>query len=96
MIKVVAKNYVKEEKIEEFLKLAEELIEITRKNDEGCISYELYQDLQNKGILTMLETWENGEALKKHSQSEHFTRIVPMLSQFSEKPGETNMYNKVK
>jgi quinol monooxygenase YgiN len=94
MIKVIAKNFVKKENIDEVLKLSKELVDETVK-EEGCISYEMYQDVKDNNILTMIENWENKEVLAKHSQSEHFQRIVPLMSSYMEKPAEMNLYTKV-
>ena len=94
MIKIIAKNFVKKDKIEEVLKLSKELVKATVK-EKGCISYEMYQDVKDNTIRTMIETWENKETLTSHSQSEHFQRIVPAMSAFMEKPAEMNIYNKV-
>ena len=81
------------DKVEEVLKLAKELVEETVK-ENGCISYETYQDIKENNILTMIETWDNKEALSMHLKSEHFQRINPIMSTFMEKPAEMNMYNK--
>jgi len=43
-IRVVAKNYVKPEKVQEFMDLCKNLVEATLK-EEGCIEYGLYQEL---------------------------------------------------
>ena len=94
MVKVVAKNYVEEDKIEEYLKLCKELVEETRK-EEGCIKYELYQDEKDPTILTMIEEWQSMEVLDKHMISEHLTRIVPMLGKFRTKNSDINKYNKL-
>lgn len=94
MIKVVAKNFVQEDKINEVIELHKELVEMTRKED-GCIKYEMYQDEQDAKVLTMIEEWENRQALEKHLESEHFTRIIPMLSKFMLKETEMNVYNKL-
>ncbi|AGX42177.1 putative quinol monooxygenase [Clostridium saccharobutylicum] len=94
MIKVVAKSNVKHDKIEEVLKLAKELAEITVK-EEGCIKYEMYQDENDETILTMIEEWESRDALNKHMESEHFKRIVPMMGALREKSGEINIYKRV-
>ncbi|KHD36697.1 antibiotic biosynthesis monooxygenase [Clostridium acetobutylicum] len=95
MVKVVAKNFIKEEKIEDVLKVAKELVELTVAKDKGCIKYEMYQDLKDKTILTMIEEWESMECLQKHMQSEHFKKLVPMMGEYSKKQGETNIYTKV-
>lgn len=94
MVKVVARNYIQEHKIEEVIELYKELVELTRK-EEGCIKYELYQDEKDKKIVTMIEEWENREALEAHLKSEHFTRIVPMLGKFRLKETDMNVYNKL-
>lgn len=94
MIKVVAKHYVFSDKVEEVIELSKELVAATVK-EEGCISYGMYQDVKDSTILTMLEEWESVEALKKHSESEHFKTLVPKIVKFMEKPTEMNVYNKV-
>lgn len=94
MIKVVAKKFVNEGKVEEVIKLYEELVQETRK-EEGCIKYELYQDETEPRILAVIEEWENKDALNKHMNSEHFTRIVPMIGELTEKKKDLNIYNKL-
>ncbi len=44
MIKVIAKNFIREDKINEFLESANKLVEASLK-EEGCINYELYHDI---------------------------------------------------
>ncbi|MDR5586427.1 MULTISPECIES: putative quinol monooxygenase [Clostridium] len=94
MIKVVARNFAKEDKINEIIELCKELVEITRK-EEGCIKYEMYQDEQDAKILTMIEEWENKHSLDKHLRSEHFTRIVLMMGKLMSKETDMNVYNKL-
>ena len=79
MVKVIAKFFVKEDKVEEFLKLAGELVEKSRK-EAGCANYNLVQDVNNQQILIMLEEWENAAILKTHMASAHFTTIIPKMS----------------
>ena len=93
MIKVVAKGYFYEDKIETAIKIYEELVEKTRK-EEGCISYCLYRDIKDSSILTMIEVWESQEALDKHMKTEHFTKLVPMIGKLR-KSSELNIYELV-
>jgi quinol monooxygenase YgiN len=79
MVKVIAKFFVKEDKVEEFLKLASVLVEESRK-EEGCVSYNLLQDVSNPQILIMVEEWESAKILKTHMASAHFTSIIPKMS----------------
>ncbi|WMW22822.1 putative quinol monooxygenase [Methanolobus mangrovi] len=93
-IKVVAKHYVKPEKIEDYIGLSKELVKETLK-EEGCIEYGLYQDLKNPLILTMIEEWEDNNSLGRHFNSEHFKEIVPLMANLCEKETEINVYNKI-
>ena len=91
MITIVAKSVLKEGKVEDFKVITRELIEASRK-EAGCISYNLYQDVENHKILTFIEEWENLEAIERHNASEHFNRIVPQMSELREGPSEVNLY----
>lgn len=79
MVKVIAKFFVKEDKVEEFLKLASVLVEESRK-ETGCVSYNLLQDVSNPQTLIMVEEWESAKILKTHMDSAHFTSIIPKMS----------------
>lgn len=85
MIKVVAENKIKQDRIEEFLALASKLREETNAKDEGCIHYDLYRDKDDPSVLTFLEEWESMEALEKHMEAEHFKEIVPQFKPLVEK-----------
>ncbi len=92
-IRVVAKNYVKPEKIQEFIDLCKKLVEESIK-EEGCIEYGLYQELDNLGILTMLEEWCDESTLDKHLNSNHFREKFPLFLEYLEKETEINVYKK--
>ncbi len=95
MVKVVAKNYVQKDKVEDFISLAEKLVKATVQNDAGCIHYELFQDSSDPQVLTIIEEWESMDLLKQHMAAAHFKEIVPQFATLSEKPGETNLYQKL-
>jgi len=94
MIKVIAKNFAKEDKIEKVLELAKVLVETTVKED-GCIKYEMYQDEKNPSTLIMIEEWETIEALNNHMSSEYFKKIVPQMSECMDQKSELNICKKV-
>lgn len=94
MIKVVAKGLVKKNCLEKVLGLYQELVEKTR-SEEGCLSYELFQDTENPCILTMIETWENREFLDRHFQTAHFRELVPQISECREGKADLNVYTRV-
>jgi quinol monooxygenase YgiN len=95
MIKVTAKQTIKDGKREEYLVIAKMLVDETNKNDAGCIRYELFQDTSDPGIVTMFEEWEDQASLDKHLSSRHFNEIAPKLGELCSKPAELNMYKKL-
>ncbi len=95
MIKVVAKSLIKADKVEQYVSLAKKLVQETVQNDAGCIHYELFQDLSNPQILTMIEEWEDQNALDRHTAAKHFKEIVPFFKDLVEKPDEINLYQKL-
>ncbi|HNR03246.1 MAG TPA: putative quinol monooxygenase [Bacillota bacterium] len=94
MIKVVAKSFAKPDKLDKILKLSAEMVEKTVK-EEGCIKYELFQDIKAPEVLVIVEEWESEEALSRHMASEHFRRIVPQLNELREKASEVNILKKL-
>ncbi|WP_232308646.1 putative quinol monooxygenase [Methanosarcina lacustris] len=92
-IRVVAKNQVKPDKIQEYMDLCKNLVEESLK-EEGCIEYGLYQELENPGILTILEEWKDKNSLDEHLNSNHFKEIFPLLSEYLEKETEIDIYKK--
>ncbi|PXV87711.1 quinol monooxygenase YgiN [Lachnotalea glycerini] len=95
MIKVVAKQVIKADKIEEFLQAAKQLVQDTNQKDAGCISYDLYQDVSNSQVLTIIEEWENKESLDQHMKAEHFQKAMVVFKDFTEGEGEINLYQKL-
>jgi quinol monooxygenase YgiN len=95
MIKVVAKQYVKEGKLQEFLPVAQRLVEETNKNDPGCLKYEMYEDISNPLVVTVIEEWENQELLDRHMKSKHFLEAIPIIGTLCEKPADIALYKKL-
>ena len=80
MLKVIAKMNIAPEEEDAAVELAKELVAATLR-EEGCISYNFCKELDADDSFAMIETWESQEALDKHMQSEHFTRLLPQLQQ---------------
>lgn len=58
------------EKIAEVLPHLKALVDATYKND-GCITYDVAEDLYDKGLIRMSELWPDHESLEKHLQAPH-------------------------
>ncbi|MDD3219377.1 MAG: putative quinol monooxygenase [Lachnospiraceae bacterium] len=82
MLVVYAKCIVSGLNVENFLKLAKELIEETRKEPDN-VSYELIQDKTGKNVYAILERWPNQEALDAHMKTKHFTTLIPQIEKLA-------------
>jgi quinol monooxygenase YgiN len=94
MIRVVAKHFIKKNKVDEILKIYKILVDKSR-NDEGCISYELFQDIKDECILTIIEQWENKKALDNHLSDCDFKVLISKTSDLLEKKTEINIYKQI-
>lgn len=95
MIKIVARNTVKEDKKEELLSLVKELVEKSRA-EEGNISYDLWEDMNASNVLTFIEEWKDQAAIDKHNATEHYTRLVPQIGELTVSKGsECRVYTQV-
>ncbi len=67
----------------EALLAAIDLTEASR-NDEGCVAYDIFESATIPEHLMICETWRDEESLRRHSETEHFTRYVGLLRSISE------------
>lgn len=93
MIKIVSKNLIKEDKVEEFKSLMKELVEKSSA-EEGNIHYSLNVSINNPRMFTFIEFWRDQEAIDKHNATEHFQRLVPMMRSMRE-DSELDLYTEV-
>jgi len=91
-IRVVAKHIIKEDRLDDFIRLGKKLVESTNKEDWGCISYQLYQDMSNPHVVAMLEEWESQEAIDNHLKAKHFHDILPELAECLAGPSDFNNF----
>lgn len=91
MITIVAKSLVKEGCVEKFVEIAQEHVRESRK-EEGCISFNLYQDLKDKQIFTFIEEWENQGAIDKHNGTERIKALGPKMSEVRVEKAQINMF----
>ena len=95
MPKVTAKCQVKTDKISDFKKIAEKLVDETRAKDD-YISYELFQDSNNENIFMFIEEWDTQEKLDNHSATDHFNEFVDKINELLAKPIDILVMNLIK
>lgn len=94
MLKLIAEDFIQVDKIETVLPLYKELVEKTR-NECGCISYELHQDIKSLGHFIFVEVWADRAALDFHIESEHFQRLVPQIDKHKVENGRFTHMQKI-
>lgn len=94
MIKITAKSILKAGARDEFIAAATELVEKSRA-EPGNISYHLYEDIDDPATLTFIEEWKDQAAVDVHADSEHFQRIIPLLSDMTEEAIEITLYREI-
>ena len=58
---------------------------------KGCLSYEVFRDIEDKHVFNMIEEWESREDLDRHIQSEIFGVLLGTKSLLT-KPSEFNFH----
>ena len=51
------------------------MIEPARK-EEGCLSYDVFCDIEGKTVFNLIEEWETREDLDRHIRSERFSVLL--------------------
>ena len=69
--------------LEELKAVTDELVTKSR-TDDGNKGYDLFQSTTNPRDMIFCETWENQEALDKHSAAPHFTSAIPKILKMAE------------
>ena len=74
--------FIKSDKVDAFLEATKELIEKSRA-EEGCITYNLYQDVHDKTKFFFFEEWKNQAAIDYHFATEHFVDFGKLLEEIA-------------
>ena len=86
MLKVIAEDFIKPEFVEVVTPLYRELVDRTRE-EQRCISYDLFIDQKDAGHFVFIEEWPDHQALETHCQTEHFRRLVPLNDEYRRAEG---------
>ncbi|MDO9364613.1 MAG: putative quinol monooxygenase [Sphingopyxis sp.] len=86
MLKVIAQDFIKPDAVAVVLPLYRELVAATRM-EPLCIAYDLFEDQKDPGHFIFIEEWPDRAALDAHCQTEHFTRLVPLINTHQRQDG---------
>ena len=80
MIKIVAKQVIKEECVQDFIALAKELIAATVANDKGNVYYTLNVNTKVPNEYAIIECWEDQESIQNHMAQPHFQKATAAMA----------------
>lgn len=81
---VVAKIRSKEGCESSLFTQLEYLYEMTHQYDDGCIQYDLHQDVEDKRTFIFIETWQSQEYLAAHEVKEHYLETLRTIENLVE------------
>ena len=85
-IDVIAHLHAKPGREAELRQVLEGFVSPTR-NEDGCIRYDLFVDLDHPTKFTFIEEWASREAWEKHGQSSHITSGRKHFPELLSEPG---------
>ena len=71
LIKIVVKKYKKEEFLESM-----HMCEAKIRKQQGCLSFDLYQDAYEENIFRLMSEWESPGAMEKHFTTHEFEFLL--------------------
>ena len=81
MLLIIGRLQIKVEQLNEFLSYARGVVEEERKV-EGCIGFNILQDINQSDQFVMMEQWRDQAALDQHLQSEAYARNSAKMESF--------------
>lgn len=94
MLVVVAKITAKEDQIEAVKAGLEAVVAPTRA-EEGCLLYDLHQDIEHKNVFFFYENWDSPLHLDKHRLMPHMVNLGKTIKDLLEKHMEVNLLEKL-
>ena len=92
MIIIAGTATVNGEKIDAALPVIAKMVEATEQ-EEGCISYRIYQDPNSPTDFFIFEQWDNEEAFARHFQAEHMAEFSAQLPILLSAPMDVKRYD---
>ena len=85
MILVTLKMIVRSEKRMDLIETMRGMLEPARV-ERGCLSYCLYEDVENRNAFVLLEEWATQEDLECHIRTDNHLRLLTLMDLLSEQP----------
>ena len=82
---VTLRMIVRPERRGDFLETMRGMLEPARV-ERGCLSYRLYEDVENKNAFVLLEEWATQEDLERHIAKDSQRQLLALMDLLSEQP----------
>lgn len=93
-IRVVARFMAKPGRVEDLKRVLTDFVSPTRAED-GCISYDLLENISDPADLTFVEEWTSEAALEKHLASKHIALGRAELPDLIDGEGDIRVYRQI-
>ena len=85
MILVTLKMIVHPKRRSDILEAMRGMLEPARV-ERGCLSYCLYEDVENRNVFVLLEEWATQADLERHIRTENVQRLLALMDLLSVQP----------
>jgi quinol monooxygenase YgiN len=85
MILVTLRMTVRSERRSDLLEAMRGLLEPARV-ERGCLSYRLYEDVEDGNTFILVEEWEAQDDLESHIRTKNQRRLLTLMDLLSEQP----------
>ena len=85
MIFVTLRMNVRPERRSDLLETMRGMLEPARV-ERGCLSYCLYEDVEDRNTFILLEEWATQEDLERHIRTDNQRRLLALMDLLSEQP----------
>ena len=86
----IATLKVREGKDAEFITAAKEMMAAVRANEPGNKLYQFFKSRKDANTYVVLEIYDNDDAAKFHTKSEHFRALAPKLGASMDGPPDVH------
>ncbi len=84
-ILVTLKMIVQPERRRDLLETMRGMLEPARV-ERGCLSYHLYQDVEDRNTLVLVEEWETQKDMENHIRTDNQRRLLVLMDLLREQP----------
>jgi quinol monooxygenase YgiN len=85
LILATLKMIVQPERRSDLLKTMRGMLEPARV-ERGCLSYHLYEDVEDRNAFVLLEAWETQEDIENHIRTDNQRQLLALMDILSEQP----------